>query len=66
MAAVLESAYLIMLLKPFSQWVLVMTSDDSIEHMKRDLAFDFENQTKCLVISTNRLLGWENDKTDDS
>ena len=33
------------------------TSDDSIEHMKRDFAFDFENQTKCLVISTNRLLG---------
>ena len=33
------------------------TSDDSIEHMKSDFAFDFENQTKCLVISTNRLLG---------
>ena len=33
------------------------TSDDSIEHMKRDFAFDFENQTKCFIISTNRLLG---------
>ena len=25
--------------------------------MKSDFAFDFENQTKCLVISTNRLFG---------
>ena len=25
--------------------------------MKSDFAFDFENQTKCLVISTYRLLG---------
>ena len=35
-------------------------------HWTYDFAFDFENQTECLVISTNRLLGWENDKTDDS
>ena len=40
------------------------TSDDSIEHMKSDFAFDFENQTNCLVISTNRLLGLENDETE--
>ena len=33
------------------------TTDDSIEHMKRDFAFDFENQTKFLTC-TEVEIGW--------